>query len=74
MRPIKVNTIKNYIKVAADYALPLGLPDPRLDQHGRPNRYLSSVYDAFKRYESIPNCRDPVSVSMLEYMVGARGG
>ena len=31
MMSINVKTIKAYLKAAADYALPSGLPDPHLD-------------------------------------------
>ena len=73
MRPIKVKTIKLYIKVAADFAVPLGLPDPRLDARGRSTPFLCQVYDAIKRYESIPNRRNPVTTAMVRHMVSTRG-
>ena len=50
-----------------------GLPDPRLDHHGKTSRHLTSLYHEVQTYESMPNRRDPVSLAMLRHMITSRG-
>ena len=65
MRPVKLATIKGYLKAAADFSLPEGLTDLCQDQQGNTTQYIKIVFEQIKSYEYVPNRREPVSLAMI---------
>lgn len=70
---VKSDTIERYLKAAASFATPLLLPDPRYDQFGARSHFLEKVMREYKRWEAMPNRREPVTIPMIQYMYQHRG-
>jgi hypothetical protein len=73
-RTIKSDTIKKYVNAAASFHALFG-PNPRdfrkdnaVDTHV--SRTLSAVYDEQKRWENVPNRREPYTLEMLDDFSG----
>ena len=67
-RTIKSGTIQRYLMAAATISENHKLPDPRLNSRGITSPYIYKVLNELKRWEAMPNRREPVTVAMLHKM------
>ena len=65
---IKADTIDRYLHAAAKLSTAAHLMDPRLDTHGKKSEHIKKVLREQKRWEDMPNRREPVTTEMLEQM------
>ena len=68
-RTIKANTIKKYLDAAAELSLPAKLLNPCLDIRGDLSIHIKEIIREIKRWEKIPNRREPVTKQMVEYII-----
>ena len=68
-RAIKSNTIKQYLRAAASFSIAAQRLDPQLDIYGKRSFWINKVLQEVKRWESMPDRREPVTVEMIEYML-----
>lgn len=67
-RTLKSGTIQRYLLAAATISENHKLPDPRLNNRGITSSYIHKVLNELKRWEDMPNRREPVTVAMLRKM------
>ena len=67
-RTIKPGTIQRYLMAAAMISKNHKLPDPRLNSRGITSPDIYKVLNELKRWEAMPNRREPVTVAMLHKM------
>ena len=66
---IKSDTITHYLKVISSAPLNHKQPDPLLDERGLEAQHIKNFLSEIKRWESMKNCREPVTVKMALYML-----
>ena len=67
-KTIASGTIIRYLNAAAE-SIPANIMNPCLDIIGKMSRYISDIIKELKRWESVPNHREPVTKEMTEYVV-----
>ena len=67
-RSIKANTIERYLHAAAKLSTAVHQMDPRLDIFGNTSEHIKKVLREQKRWEDMPNRREPVTSKMIEEM------
>ena len=70
-RSILAGTIDKYLVAVADLFLQNGNPSPLMDPM-KPHRRaecITSVIDEQRRWENIPNCREPLTLDMLRAII-----
>ena len=60
-KTIASGTIKRYLNAAAELSRPANMLNPCLDIMGNRSRYINDILIEFKRWESVPNRREPVT-------------
>ena len=65
---IKSGTIIRYLAVAVDLSIPYNQMNPCLDIYGKWSKQINNVITEIKRWENIPNRREPVAKEMIEYI------
>ena len=65
---LKAGTILRYLQAAAELSIPANLMNPCLDITGKQSRYIRDIITEMKRWESIPDRREPVTKTMIEYI------
>ena len=68
-RTIKSNTIKKYLDAAAELSIPAKLMNPCLDIKGNLSKNIKEILKETKRWETIPNRKEPVTKQMVEYII-----
>ena len=68
-KTIASGTLKRYLGAAAELSRPANMMNPCLDIMGKQSRYISDIIKELKRWESIPNRREPVTKEMIEYII-----
>ena len=68
-KTIASGTIKIYLNVAAELSRPANMMNLCLDIIGKSSRYINDIIKELKRWESMPNCREPVTKEMIEYII-----
>ena len=68
-KSIKANTIKRYLEAASELSIPAGLMNPCLDIKGKLSKHISDLIKEIKRWEKIPNRKEPVTKQMIEYII-----
>ena len=58
-----------YLSAAAELSKPANLLNPCLDIMGNMSRYINDILKKLKRWESVPNRREPVTKEMIEYII-----
>ena len=61
-KTIKAITIKKYLAVAAELSIQLQMMNPTLNLMGKESKFISDVLHELKRWEEIPNRREPVTI------------
>ena len=59
-KTIASGTIKRYLNAAADVSRPANMMNPCLDILGKTSGYINDIIKEIKRWESVPNRREPV--------------
>ena len=68
-KTIKVDTIKRYLSAAAELSIPAQMVNPCLDLMGKTSVYIRNILYEARRWESMPNRREPVTKQMTEYII-----
>ena len=63
---IKVGTAKAYLKAVSDLFTTRDYFDPCIDKFGTRSSYLQAVYSEAKRWESMPNRQEGITIEMVE--------
>ena len=65
---LKSSTIIRYLAAAADLSIPYNQMNPCLDMYGKRSKQINNIITEIKRWENIPNRREPVTKEMIEYI------
>ena len=65
---LKAGTILCYLQAAAELSIPANMMNPCLDITGKQSKYIRDIITEMKRWESIPDRREPVTKAMVEYI------
>jgi hypothetical protein len=65
---LKSGTILRYLATAAELSLPHNQMNPCLDIYGKRSKHINNIINEIKRWENIPNRREPVSKQMIDYI------
>ena len=68
-KSIKSSTILRYLSAAAELSIPAKMLNPCLDIMGHFSSHIKDIINEFKRWESIPKRREPVTNKMILYIV-----
>ena len=68
-KTIKADTIKRYLKAAAELSAPAQMMNPTLDLMGNLSVFIKDIIHEAKRWESMPNRREPLTKEMIEYII-----
>ena len=68
-KTIASGTIKRYLSAAAELSRPANMLNPCLDIMRNRSRYINDILKELKRWESVPNRREPVTKEMVEYII-----
>jgi hypothetical protein len=68
-RGIKAATITKYLQAVDQLAAARNLMSPQLGIDGRRNAYITDILRECKRWEQMPNRREPVTNEMMAYIV-----
>ena len=66
---IKSGTVLRYLAAAAELSIPFNLINPCLDIFGKRSKHINNIITELKRWECIPNRREPVTKQMIEYII-----
>ena len=66
---IKSGTIKRYLAAAAEVSIPAKMMNPCLDIMGNQSTYIKSILTEIKRWEKVPNRKEPVTKDMINYVI-----
>ena len=66
---IAVDTVKKYMLAVKDYFIDNNQWDPCITKQGKIAPILTSVYREGKRWESMPNRQEPLTVEMTQYLI-----
>ena len=68
-RSIKSSTILRYLSAAAELSIPAKMMNPCLDIMGNFSNNIKDIINELKRWESIPNRKEPVTKEMISYVI-----
>ena len=68
-KTIKSGTIVKYLSAAADLSTSAKMVNPCLDIMGNQFNEIKTVLRELKRWEKMPNRREPITKSMIEYII-----
>ena len=68
-KTIKSSTIKRYLDAAAELSTHAQMINPCLDIMGNQSVYITNILKELKRWESMPNRKEPVTKQMIEYII-----
>ena len=68
-KSIRSGTIMRYLSAAADLSVPANVTNPCLDIMGRQSQYIRDVINEVKRWESIPNRKEPITKELIQYII-----
>ena len=66
---IAVDTAKKYLLAVKDYFIDNNQWDPCITKQGKTAPILSAVYKEGKRWESMPNRQEPLTVEMTQHLI-----
>ena len=66
---IKVATIKYYIKAVNELFLSYKKPNYLLNDSGKQAKKITDLLKEAERWEKVPNCKEPVTPEMVDYMI-----
>ena len=68
-KSIKSGTISKYLSAAADLSKPAQMMNPTIDIMGKQSQLITDLIHECKRWESMPNRREPVTKDMVNYLI-----
>ena len=68
-KSIKTNTIIRYLNAAAELSTLAKMMNPCLDIMGNQSTYIKDIIREHKRWESIPNRKEPLTKKMVKYII-----
>ena len=68
-KTIKAGTITRYLSAAAELSLHANTMSPLLDITGKRSKYISDVINEIKRWEVMPNRREPLTKPIIKYII-----
>ena len=68
-KTIKSGTIVKYLNAAAELSISAKMVNPCLDIMGKQYEGIKTVLRELKRWEKMPNRREPITKSMIEYII-----
>ena len=66
---LKSGTISRYLCAAADMSIPANMMNPCLDLTGKQSRFIKDILHEVKRWETMPNRREPITKDIINYIV-----
>ena len=60
-KTIKSGTILRYLSAAAKFSIPVNMVNPCLNIIGKQSTYINAIINELKRWESMHNCREPIT-------------
>ena len=68
-KTIKTETIKRYLSAAAELSTQTNVISPLLDVSGKMSKHIQDVLNEIKRWETVPNRREPLTKPMILYII-----
>ena len=68
-KTIKAITIKKYLAAAAELSIQSQMMNQTLNLMGKESKFIGDVLHELKRWEKMPNRREPVTTEMIEFIV-----
>ena len=68
-KTIKSGTITRYLSAAAELSLHANTMSPLLDITGKRSKYIADVINEIKRWEVMPNRREPLTKPIIKYII-----
>ena len=68
-KTIKSDTVLRYLSAAAELSVPAKMMNPCLNIMGNQSNYISDIIHELKRWESMPNRREPITKEMIKYII-----
>ena len=68
-KTIRSGTITKYLNAAAELSIPAKMINPTLDIHGKQSHFIKDIIKELKRWETVPNRKEPLTKEMVEYIV-----
>ena len=68
-KSIKASTITRYLAAANELSVPAKMINPCLDIMGNQSTYIKDILHELKRWESIPNRKEPLTKKMIKYII-----
>jgi hypothetical protein len=65
---LKTGTILRYLNAAAEFSLSANITNPCLDTNGKQSKYVKDILNEVKRWETVPNRREPVTNEIIDYL------
>ena len=67
-KSLKSTTITRYLKAAADLSIRSDITNPCLNTNGKVSEHIKSIINEVKRWESMPDRREPMTKQIIEYI------
>ena len=68
-KTIKSSTISRYLSAATELSTQANMTNPCLDIMGKQSDYIKGIFKELKRWENVPNRKEPVTKQMIEYVI-----
>ena len=68
-KTIRSGTILRYLSAAAELSVPANMMNPCLNIMGKQSSYINDIIHELRRWESIPDRREPVTKEIIEYVI-----
>ena len=68
-KAIRSGTISRYLSAASDLSIKANIANPCLDILGKQSKYIKDILNEVKRWESIPNRREPITKDIIKYII-----
>jgi hypothetical protein len=65
---LKSGTISRYLHAAAEFSLSNNIINPCLDTTGKQSKYVKDILNEVKRWEVVPNRREPLTKEIIDYI------
>ena len=65
---LKAGTILRYLHAAAELSTHENIMNPCLDSTGKQSKHIKDIIHEVKRWESVPDRREPLTKNMIEYI------
>ena len=65
---LKAGTILRYLQAAAELSTHDNIMNPCLDSTGKQSKHIKDIIHEVKRWESVPDRREPLTKNMIEYI------